>query len=229
MKSRNHSTKACVFVGTPVVAFRVTNQRKPNVARPRIAVMTSVSTLIVQNEPCATGCVRNVRWCWMYSVGDWAEASIGGTGELRASQSRTNRATRNSSTVTMKAAINAGSTASRYVESTSHSSAMITRIFAASARNIAAMVAPADLGGATASTNAYTTPADRLITPPRTAESAPCTPTHDPAMTAMMNVAAACQSRTARYGFVENGLDMRHRRRVLPGDADQTAKQSPRF
>src|SRR5690349_24669133 len=119
----------------------------------------------------------------------------------------------------MNAAISAGSTASWYVESTSHSSAMITRIFAASARNIAAIVAPAVFGGAIASTNAYTTPADRLITPPSTAESAPCTPTHAPAMTAITSVAAACQSRTARYGLVESGLDMRHRRRDFLGDA----------
>ena len=98
----------------------------------------------VQKPPSPTGCVRNVRWCWMYSVGVAYEAAIGGFGRENR-QSRTNKATRNSNTVTMKAASNAGRTTSPYVASTSQSWPMITRIFAASARNSATTVAPGRL------------------------------------------------------------------------------------
>src|SRR6478736_3065594 len=137
----------------------------------------------------------------MYSVGDSYEAAIECFGRIY--RSRTNKATRNSNTVTTNDASNAGRTTSRYVASTSHNWPMITRIFEPSARNIATTVAPAVLPGAISRTNAYTTPAAMLITPPNPADSAPCIPAHSPAIAAMTNVAAACQMNTARNGRVE--------------------------
>jgi hypothetical protein len=65
-KSRVSSTNACRFDGTPVVALRVTSQRKPKVRMPMTTVVISVSQLIDQKPPASpTGLVRNVRWCWM--------------------------------------------------------------------------------------------------------------------------------------------------------------------
>src|SRR5664279_3407264 len=66
----NTSTDACVFDGTPEVAFRVTSQRNPSVGKPSASVVSSVSQCSVQKPPPSlTGLARNVRWCWMYSVG----------------------------------------------------------------------------------------------------------------------------------------------------------------
>src|SRR4029079_18413220 len=106
---------------------------------------------------------------------------------------------------------------------------MITRIFAASARNSAIIVAPAVLPGAIASTNAYTTPADRLTTPPSTADNAPWKPTQAPAIAAMITVAAACQTSTARKGLVESGAaTVRQPANAPISGARQPATQSPR-
>src|SRR5664279_6328462 len=66
----NSSTNACVFDGTPDVDLRVTSQRNPRVRKPSASVVSSVSQCSVQKPPSpATGRARNVRWCWMYSVG----------------------------------------------------------------------------------------------------------------------------------------------------------------
>ncbi len=71
MKSNASSTNACRFEGTPVVARRVTSHMKPNARTPSTSVVANVSTFSVQKPPpVPTGRVMNVRWCWMYSVGD---------------------------------------------------------------------------------------------------------------------------------------------------------------
>ena len=68
-KSMRSSTKACVLVGTPGVALRVTRHRKPNARTPRMTEVTTVSTFTLQKPPDSLALVRNVRWCWMYDVG----------------------------------------------------------------------------------------------------------------------------------------------------------------
>src|SRR4029450_11748436 len=64
------STNACRFEGTPALALRVTSHMKPKTRTPMISVIAIVSQCTVQKPPLSrTGFARNVRWCWMYSVG----------------------------------------------------------------------------------------------------------------------------------------------------------------
>src|SRR5678816_1054635 len=93
-KLMQSSTKACVFEGTPGVAFRVTSHRKPKPITPRMIDITIVSKLIDQKLVLPTCFTMNVRWCWMYSDGDWYEAAIGLCGDyLRSSSAMRNRST----------------------------------------------------------------------------------------------------------------------------------------
>src|ERR1700675_1933731 len=86
---------------------------------------------------------------------------------------------------------------------------MITRILPASARSIAYSDVPAS-GTAFArrpipSRSAYTTPAEKLTSPPSTAAITPCAPDQTPASAATAPVAKICQRRTVRMGLVLSG------------------------
>src|SRR6185503_6141833 len=103
-------------------------------------------------------------------------------------------------TVITNAVKNAAGTTSLYAESVTHNPPTITRILAASARNIDASVVPAS-GTARApcpspSRNAYATPAATLMKPPSTAEIAPGDPAQNTATTATAPVTMICHLRT---------------------------------
>src|SRR4029079_645402 len=68
INSNASSTKAWRFESTPEGAPRTTHQKKPSVRTPSTAAVASESTLIDQKPPpSATGLLKKVRWCWMYS------------------------------------------------------------------------------------------------------------------------------------------------------------------
>src|SRR5437899_5496990 len=69
-KTTQSSTNAWCLDGTPEVALRVMIHMNPNVRTPSARVVINVSQCSTQKPPpSATGDARNVKWCWMYSVG----------------------------------------------------------------------------------------------------------------------------------------------------------------
>src|SRR5689334_20994729 len=91
MKSSESSTKACVRLGTPVLALRATSHMKPKARTHTTSVDSTVSTFTAQNPPDSfTGWVKNVRWWLMDSVGEsTSEAAIGGGRSVAGEQGNT--------------------------------------------------------------------------------------------------------------------------------------------
>src|SRR5258706_12318658 len=62
MKSKQSSTNACRFVGTPELAPLATHQKKPTPMNPTITPTMIESRLSVMNPPSPTGLEKKVRW-----------------------------------------------------------------------------------------------------------------------------------------------------------------------